>query len=110
MASNVQRVLELWRASERELAAQSPESRDSSALARQVDRLRRLYQTTTDHEKRELRALREPDRTLVRSEWLTLRSRAATEHAEAALRRSRAVRRTASSSSGRADEAAAHHT
>src|SRR2546423_4845762 len=92
MPSNLQRVLELWRASERELAARNPESRDGSALATQVDRLRRLYQTITAHEQRELRRLKDPERTIVRSELLTLRSLAAAGRAEAALQRSRSAR------------------
>lgn len=107
MASNLQRVLELWRASERELAARNPASRDASALATQVDRLRRLYQTITVHEQRELRRLKDPDRTIVRSESLTLRSRAAAERAEAAVQRSRDARVAADPGTGRADGAAA---
>jgi len=110
MESTLQRVLELWRASERELAAQNPESGDSSALATQIDRLRRLYQTITDHEQRELLGLKDPDRTLVRSEWLTLRSRAAAERAEVALQRSRNARRRTDPKTGRRDEAAVNRS
>ena len=92
MASTLQRVLELWRESERELAAQEPDSPEASALASQIERLRRLYQRITTHELGNIRRLQGPDRTIVRSEWLTTRSRAAASRAEGALRRSRTTR------------------
>jgi hypothetical protein len=92
MASTLQRVLDLWRASERELEARAPESSDSPALTTQIARLRRLYQTITVHERRNLRGFKGPDRTIVRSEWLTIRSRAAASRAQDALDRARTVR------------------
>jgi hypothetical protein len=106
MASTLQRVLELWRASERELEAKSPDGRDGSQVRAQIERLRRLYQRVATHEQRELGAFKGPDRTIVRAEWLAVRSRAASESAEAAVRRARTVRQTAGSTSGRGDEAA----
>jgi hypothetical protein len=89
MATTVQRVLELWRESERELAAQSRVSRNTSVLTTQIERLRRLYQTITEHEQRELREFKGPDRTIVRSESLALRSRSSSDRAAEALARAR---------------------
>jgi hypothetical protein len=92
MASTLQRVLDLWRASERELAAQQPESRNISAVTTQIDRLRRLYQTVTIHERRDLRELKGPDRTIVQAESLAVRSRAAADQAADAVERARTTR------------------
>jgi hypothetical protein len=108
MASTLQRVLELWRASERELAEKDPDGRDRSQVSAQIERLRRLYQRVATHEQRELGAYKGPDRTIVRAEWLAVRSRASSESAEAAVQRARTARRTAGSTSGQPDEAAAN--
>jgi hypothetical protein len=92
VASTLQRVLELWRESERQLAAQPQGSRESAALALQIERLRRLYQRITNHERGNINGLKVADRTIVRSEWLTTRSRASASLAEDALKRSRSAR------------------
>ena len=110
MASTLQRVLDLWRASERELAEQSPDSPETSALTNQIDRLRRLYQTITLHERRDLRRLREPDQTVVSSELLAVRTRASAERAEAAVQRSRSVRLAAHPEADQRDEATLHRS
>jgi hypothetical protein len=107
MASTLQRVLDLWRESERELAAQQPDSAESPALASQIERLRRLYQRITVHERRDLQGLKGADRTIVRSEWLATRSRAAATLAEDALERSRTTRQHADSTPRHHAEAAA---
>jgi hypothetical protein len=92
MASTLQRVLDLWRESERELAAQDADSPERPALASQIERLRRLYQRITVHERRDLRGLKGADRTIVRSEALATRSRAAAEAAVDAVTRARTLR------------------
>jgi hypothetical protein len=92
VASTLQRVLELWRESERQLAAQQPGSPERFALASQIERLRRLYQRISLHERDEIEGLKDPDRTIVRSEWLASRSRTAATRAEDALERSRTTR------------------
>jgi hypothetical protein len=97
MPSTLQRVLDIWRESERELAAQQPDSPEEPALRVQIERLRRLYQRITVHERRDIRGLKGPDRTIVRSEWLATRSRAAASLAEDALERSRTTRLQADS-------------
>jgi hypothetical protein len=100
MASTLQRVLDLWRESERQLAAQDPDSPERPALTSQIERLRRLYQRITVHERRDLRELKGADRTIVRSEVLATRSRAAATLAEDALERSRTTRMRAGSLAG----------
>jgi hypothetical protein len=92
MASTLQRVLDLWRESERQLAAEDADSPERPALTSQIERLRRLYQRITIHERRDLGSLKGADRTIVRSEWLATRSRAAASQAEDALERSRDLR------------------
>jgi hypothetical protein len=106
MASTLQRVLDIWRDSERELAAQQP-GPENPALTSQIERLRRLYQRITVHERRDIRGLKGPDRTIVRSEWLATRSRAAATLAEDALERSRTTRLQADSIPRRNVEAGA---
>jgi hypothetical protein len=97
MASTLQRVLDLWRESERELAAQQPDSAERRALASQIERLRQLYQRITVHERRDINGLKGADRTIVRSELLATRSRAAATLAGDALERSRTTRLQADS-------------
>jgi hypothetical protein len=63
----------------------------------QIERLRRLYQRITVHERRDIRGLKGADRTIVRSESLATRSRAAASLAEDALERSRITRLQADS-------------
>jgi hypothetical protein len=107
MASTLQRVLDIWRDSERELAAQQPNGPENPALTTQIERLRRLYQRITVHERRDIRGLKGPDRTIVRSESLATRSRAAASLAEEALERSRTTRLQADSIPRRHVEAGA---
>jgi DNA-binding transcriptional regulator YbjK len=92
MASTLQRVLDLWRESERQLAAQQPDSPEITALAAQIERLRRLYQRITVHERRDIGGLKGADRTIVRSELLATRSRAAAGAAVDAVARARTLR------------------
>jgi hypothetical protein len=92
MASTLQRVLDLWRESERQLAAQDPDSSERPALVSQIERLRRLYQRITVHERRDLRGLKGADRTIVRSELLATRTRVAAGAAVDAVARARALR------------------
>src|SRR4051794_38762362 len=107
MASTLQRVLDLWRESERQLAAEDADSAERPALTSQIERLRQLYQRITVHERRDLGRLKGADRTIVRSEWLATRSRAAASEAEDALERSRNMRTKADSIVRHAVEAGA---
>jgi hypothetical protein len=93
MASTLQRVLDLWRESERQLAVYGENSVEGRALASQIARLRRLYQTITAHETRDAQEFRAADRTIVQSESLAMRAVAGTAHAAEALERSRAARK-----------------
>jgi hypothetical protein len=93
MASTLQRVLDLWRESERQLATYGENSAEGRALASQIARLRRLYQTITAHETRDAQEFRAADRTIVQSESLAIRTRAGTALAAEALERSRTARK-----------------